>query len=61
MTNAPPLLLHCPPSLISVQSAIPFLIGTKYDLFATFPKEEQEEITKQVRPSSMTVQGHVCQ
>ena len=34
-----------PPS----QTAIPFLIGTKYDTFATFPKDEQEEITKQVR------------
>lgn len=52
-------LSHCPP-LLSVQSAIPFLIGTKYDLFATFPKEEQEEITKQVRPSSMTVYGQLC-
>jgi GTP-binding protein of the ras superfamily involved in termination of M-phase len=31
------------------KGAIPFLIGTKYDLFATFPKEEQEEITKQAR------------
>jgi GTP-binding protein of the ras superfamily involved in termination of M-phase len=29
--------------------AIPFLIGTKYDHFATFPREEQEEITKQAR------------
>lgn len=31
------------------QTAIPFLIGTKYDQFATFPRDEQEEITKQVR------------
>ncbi|CAG8441456.1 8360_t:CDS:10 [Ambispora leptoticha] len=29
--------------------AIPFLIGTKYDQFATFPNEEKEEITKQAR------------
>ncbi|CAG8434690.1 12383_t:CDS:10 [Ambispora gerdemannii] len=29
--------------------AIPFLIGTKYDHFATFPNEEKEEITKQAR------------
>lgn len=36
--------------MVIAQSALPFLIGTKYDLFATFPKEEQEEITKQVRP-----------
>jgi len=32
------------------QTAIPFLIGTKFDQFATFPRDEQEEITKQVRP-----------
>ena len=31
------------------QTAIPFLIGTKFDQFATFPRDEQEEITKQVR------------
>ncbi|PWN95647.1 putative ras-GTPase [Tilletiopsis washingtonensis] len=31
------------------KTAIPFLVGTKYDAFATFPKEEQEEITKQAR------------
>ncbi|CAG8667598.1 24821_t:CDS:10 [Dentiscutata erythropus] len=31
------------------KTAIPFLIGTKYDQFANFPKEEQEEITKQAR------------
>lgn len=30
------------------QTAIPFLIGTKFDTFATFPRDEQEEITKQV-------------
>jgi GTP-binding protein of the ras superfamily involved in termination of M-phase len=36
------------------QTAIPFLIGTKFDQFATFPRDEQEEITKQVlhNPSS---------
>lgn len=36
------------------QTAIPFLIGTKYDTFATFSRDEQEEITKQVplRPLS---------
>jgi GTP-binding protein of the ras superfamily involved in termination of M-phase len=33
------------------QTAIPFLIGTKFDQFATFPRDEQEEITKQVRVS----------
>jgi len=31
------------------KTAIPFLIGTKYDYFANFPPEEQEEITKQAR------------
>ena len=30
------------------KTAIPFLIGTKYDHFATFPTSEQEEITRQV-------------
>ncbi|PWN92155.1 small GTPase [Acaromyces ingoldii] len=31
------------------KTAIPFLVGTKYDTFAMFAKEEQEEITKQAR------------
>ncbi|KAG5440475.1 hypothetical protein PCK2_000503 [Pneumocystis canis] len=31
------------------KTAIPFLVGTKYDHFANFPKEDQEEITKQSR------------
>jgi len=31
------------------KTAIPFLIGTKYDYFANFPAEEQEEVTKQAR------------
>ena len=30
------------------KNAIPFLVGTKYDCFANYPAEEQEEITKQV-------------
>ncbi|KAF9379450.1 hypothetical protein BGX21_002633 [Mortierella sp. AD011] len=30
-------------------TAIPFLVGTKYDYFSTFSKEEQEEVTKQAR------------
>lgn len=38
--------------LSSLQTAIPVLIGTKYDQFAGFARDEQEEITKQVRPSS---------
>ncbi|KAG6828943.1 hypothetical protein H0H92_006231 [Tricholoma furcatifolium] len=36
-------------------TAIPFLIGTKFDTFATFPRDEQEEITKQVLYSSLTM------
>ena len=47
------------PSSIScssiVQTAIPFLIGTKFDQFATFPRDEQEEITKQVCPGTRCV------
>ncbi|KAK9478803.1 P-loop containing nucleoside triphosphate hydrolase protein [Lipomyces japonicus] len=31
------------------KTAIPFLVGTKYDHFITFSKEDQEEITKQAR------------
>ncbi|KAK9464953.1 P-loop containing nucleoside triphosphate hydrolase protein [Lipomyces arxii] len=31
------------------KTAIPFLVGTKYDMFTLFPREDQEEITKQAR------------
>ncbi|KXS21324.1 small GTPase [Gonapodya prolifera JEL478] len=31
------------------KTAIPFLIGTKFDQFSAFPREEQEDITKQAR------------
>ncbi|VEU24358.1 DEKNAAC105557 [Brettanomyces naardenensis] len=31
------------------RTAIPFLVGTKYDLFVDLPDEEQEEITRQAR------------
>ncbi|KAI1319232.1 septum-promoting GTP-binding protein 1 [Mortierella claussenii] len=31
------------------KTAIPFLVGTKYDYFSTFSKEEQDEVTKQAR------------
>ena len=31
------------------KTAIPFLVGTKYDHFINFSKEEQEEISTQVR------------
>ena len=30
------------------KTAIPFLVGTKYDHFVNFPKEDQEEISMQV-------------
>jgi GTP-binding protein of the ras superfamily involved in termination of M-phase len=30
------------------KTAIPFLVGTKYDHFVNFPREEQEEISNQV-------------
>ena len=32
------------------KTAIPFLIGTKYDHFVNFPREDQEEISNQVWP-----------
>ncbi|KAH8599747.1 P-loop containing nucleoside triphosphate hydrolase protein [Bisporella sp. PMI_857] len=31
------------------KTAIPFLVGTKYDHFVNFPREDQEEITVQAR------------
>ncbi|KAI5474716.1 Rab GTPase, partial [Pseudohyphozyma bogoriensis] len=31
------------------KTAIPFLVGTKYDHFSTFSQDEQEEITRQAR------------
>lgn len=31
------------------KTAIPLLVGTKYDVYCTLPKEEQEEIARQVR------------
>ena len=34
------------------KTAIPLLIGTKYDHFINFPREEQEEISSQVHPAS---------
>jgi GTP-binding protein of the ras superfamily involved in termination of M-phase len=32
------------------KTAIPFLVGTKYDHFVNFPREDQEEISNQVCP-----------
>ena len=49
------VLLHAPTSDVVFQTAIPFLIGTKYDQFATLPRDEQEEITKQVRPVNIVM------
>lgn len=37
------------------KTAIPFLIGTKYDHFVNFPREDQEEISNQVRPCAKTL------
>ncbi|KAI9018448.1 small GTPase [Hyaloraphidium curvatum] len=37
--------------------AIPFLIGTKYDHFATFSREEQDEVTKQARRFSKAMKA----
>jgi len=34
---------------VAPQTAIPFLIGTKFDIFANFSTDEQEEITKQAK------------
>ncbi|KIV99425.1 septum-promoting GTP-binding protein 1 [Verruconis gallopava] len=31
------------------KTAIPFLVGTKYDTFVSFPREEQEEISNQAK------------
>ncbi|QRV78496.1 Septum-promoting GTP-binding protein 1 [Ceratobasidium sp. AG-Ba] len=42
-------ILVSPPSIHTTQTAIPFLVGTKYDSFSTFPRDEQEEITKQAK------------
>ena len=35
------------------KTAIPFLVGTKYDHFINFPKEDQEEISTQVDDGSV--------
>lgn len=39
------------------KSAIPILIGTKYDQFSTFPRDEQEEITKQAKRFSKAMKA----
>lgn len=37
------------------KTAIPFLVGTKYDHFINFPREEQEEISTQVCSTDQSV------
>ena len=37
------------------KTAIPFLVGTKYDHFINFPKEDQEEISNQVSDCSHVI------
>lgn len=47
---ARPALYPCPYwQLLTPQTAIPVLIGTKYDKFAEMTRDEQEEITKQAK------------
>lgn len=41
------------------KTAIPFLIGTKYDHFVNFPREDQEEISLQVCRSKLK-KAHFC-
>ena len=41
------------------KTAIPFLVGTKYDHFVNFPREDQEEISNQVRSATITSGRHV--
>lgn len=39
------------------KTAIPILVGTKYDHFVNFPLQDQEEISNQVGPSAVGVTG----
>ncbi|GFF42072.1 LOW QUALITY PROTEIN: septum-promoting GTP-binding protein 1 [Aspergillus udagawae] len=41
------------------KTAIPFLVGTKYDHFVNFPREDQEEISIQARMTRNDLTGHV--
>ncbi|KAG2019566.1 hypothetical protein GB937_005115 [Aspergillus fischeri] len=41
------------------KTAIPFLVGTKYDHFVNFPREDQEEISIQVGRLTRIMTGHV--
>ncbi|BGP57838.1 Ras GTPase tem1 [Rhodotorula sphaerocarpa] len=40
-----------------VQTAIPFLVGTKFDHFTTFSQDEQEEITRQAKRFSKAMKA----
>ncbi|EKD03729.1 small monomeric GTPase [Trichosporon asahii var. asahii CBS 8904] len=42
------------------KTAIPVLIGTKYDIFASYPREEQEEITKQAKRFAKAMHAPLC-
>ncbi|SCV69356.1 BQ2448_2376 [Microbotryum intermedium] len=42
------------------KTAIPFLVGTKYDHFNTFSQDEQEEITRQVH-QALWIHANLCQ
>jgi GTP-binding protein of the ras superfamily involved in termination of M-phase len=39
------------------KTAIPFLVGTKYDHFVNFPREDQEEISNQVSVTVSDIMG----
>ena len=42
------------------KTAIPILVGTKYDHFVNFPPQDQEEISNQVSPASTCVIDLLC-
>ena len=42
------------------KTAIPILVGTKYDHFVNFPPQDQEEISSQVGADHPHFQGSVC-
>lgn len=45
--------------LAYLQTAIPVLIGTKYDKFAALPRDEQEEITRQAKRFSKAMHAPI--
>lgn len=42
------------------KTAIPILVGTKYDHFVNFPREDQEEISNQVRKTTLARQDRMA-